>query len=406
MKGYKLAGDKYPIQRMPMRKHWMAIEPNVYLTLFAWLAPLKEGRAALQEFAAKAETKYAQPTYLAYIVLNPVLKIVKHIMDICMIAGVITNAMKGNSMTYHKIRHQTTAYIARQYLTALVYSSGETEEAKDNKAIGGTEIAKLTGVTKILLNLPREYQRWNKYYGQQGKSIQPRKTKTDAAATSPRKNKPAGKSPEKRDKAAERPFDVTCKIHDSFKHCTYKARKKGNLADHVRLELGPKWDPLIVTKGLLENKYDIDVDDMNNDAVESYTGGKLLVRAARGNTADSKPRKNDQEASDDNATTQTQNLAQKTQTEVDELICNGAKKCLKATTRKQKEMVIFCNELSKDFTEYITKMRPQDDTIHVDDLKNDGNNQSKKKTRTNAEQQMDVNMQTKKKAKTNPVQEN
>jgi hypothetical protein len=41
------------------------IEPSICLTLFAWLAPIKEGRLILQDFAAKADAPIAQPTYLA-----------------------------------------------------------------------------------------------------------------------------------------------------------------------------------------------------------------------------------------------------------------------------------------------------------------------------------------------------
>jgi hypothetical protein len=73
------------------------------------------------------------------------------------------------------------AYIARQYLTALILASGQTDEGKD-KALTGGEIGNMQGVTRILLNLPREYQRWNKYYGKEGKSIQPKKKPTKTAS--------------------------------------------------------------------------------------------------------------------------------------------------------------------------------------------------------------------------------
>jgi hypothetical protein len=63
-----LTGTAYPVGRMTMRKYWDAIEPSVYLTLFAWFAPIKEGRSILQDFAAKANTPFAQPTNLAYVV--------------------------------------------------------------------------------------------------------------------------------------------------------------------------------------------------------------------------------------------------------------------------------------------------------------------------------------------------
>jgi hypothetical protein len=72
------------------------IEPSVFLTLFAWLAPIKEGRSILQDFAAKADAPFAQPTYLAYVVLTPVKKIVGHLIDICFIADVSQNQTEQN----------------------------------------------------------------------------------------------------------------------------------------------------------------------------------------------------------------------------------------------------------------------------------------------------------------------
>jgi hypothetical protein len=66
------------------------------------------------------------------------------------------------------------ACIARQCLTALILASGQTDEGKEDKALTGAEIGNMQGLTRILLNLPREYQRWNKYYGNEGKLIQPK----------------------------------------------------------------------------------------------------------------------------------------------------------------------------------------------------------------------------------------
>jgi hypothetical protein len=152
---------------MPMRKYWDATKPSIYLTLFAWPAPIKEGRSILQDFAAKADTPFAQPTYLAYVVLTPVKKIVGHLIDICFIADVIPKSARSKTLKANKLRHQTTAYIARQYLAALILALGQTDETK--------EIGNMQGIMHILLILPREYQRWNKYYLKAGKSIQPKK---------------------------------------------------------------------------------------------------------------------------------------------------------------------------------------------------------------------------------------
>jgi hypothetical protein len=61
-------------------------------------------------------------------------------------------------------------------------ASGQTDEGKEDKALTGAEIGNIKGETRILLNLPREYQRWNKYYGKEGKLIQPKKKPTKTAS--------------------------------------------------------------------------------------------------------------------------------------------------------------------------------------------------------------------------------
>jgi hypothetical protein len=284
-------GTTYPIGRMPMRKYWDAIEPSVYLTLFAWLAPIKEGRSILQDFAAKADAPFAQPTYLAYVVLTPVKKIVGHLIDICFIDGIVPKTAKSQSLKVNKLQHQTTAYIARQYLNALILASGQTDEGKEDKALTGDEIGKMQGVTRILLNLPREYQRWNKYYGNEGKSIQPKKKPTETASGVKNNSKTKKQKPD----MLKRPFDVTCKIHESFKYYTYRRLRKHDQDFYKPLQLGESWDPLTVTQGLLANKYDITVSDMNTETIEDYHDGKAVKLAARGNTAKKKREISDQE---------------------------------------------------------------------------------------------------------------
>jgi hypothetical protein len=61
-------------------------------------------------------------------------------------------------------------------------ASGQTDEGKEDKVLTGAEIGNMQGVTRILLNLPREYQRWNKFYGKEGKLIQPKKKPTETAS--------------------------------------------------------------------------------------------------------------------------------------------------------------------------------------------------------------------------------
>jgi hypothetical protein len=107
---------------------------------------------------------------------------VGHLKDICFIADVIPKSARTKTLKVNKLRHQTTAYIARQNLAALILASGQRDEGKEDKALTGAEIGNMQGVTRILLNLPREYQRWNKYYGKEGKLIQPKKKPTKTAS--------------------------------------------------------------------------------------------------------------------------------------------------------------------------------------------------------------------------------
>jgi hypothetical protein len=93
----------------------------------------------------------------------------------------------------------------------------------------------------------------------------------------------------------QQPFDVTCKIHELFKYCTYKRLRKQDQDLYKPLQLGESWDPLIVTQGLLANKYNITVSNMNNEKVEEYNDGIVVNRAARGNTAEKKRQISDQE---------------------------------------------------------------------------------------------------------------
>jgi hypothetical protein len=51
----------------------------------------KKEDSILQDFTAKADAPFAQPTYLAYVVLTPVKKIVGHLIDICFIDDLIPN---------------------------------------------------------------------------------------------------------------------------------------------------------------------------------------------------------------------------------------------------------------------------------------------------------------------------
>ena len=131
---YKPGKLQFSAAGMPLRSLWDGIEPHVYLALFSWLAPIAEGRRVLAEFANKAKNIYATPNYLAYVVLTPVLKIVRHLMDISVMEGVLEqDAKEKHAMKYHKYRHLVTHYVAKQYLLALIqFPPPKTQPKKDN----------------------------------------------------------------------------------------------------------------------------------------------------------------------------------------------------------------------------------------------------------------------------------
>jgi hypothetical protein len=268
---------------MPMRQYWNAIEPSVYLTLFSWLAPFKEGRYLLRQFATQVDPKYAHPTYLGHVVLTPVLKIVEHLSDICFLEEILVpNANK--VIRNNKLRHQITFYIAQQYLKSLILDTAireeEDEDVTEDVELQGENIAKRGGVTEILLNLPREYQRWNKCYNdEESGSINFQYVNN-------------GKDTEN---VMPRPMNVQCKIHDSFKQCILQKtqRRKGKVVkttDTTKLELRlhETWDPLYIARGILTKKFIIKEEDWNNDKPVIFDGGKTKIGVARGSTVTEK----------------------------------------------------------------------------------------------------------------------
>ena len=87
------------IKMLPMGEIWNDSIPSIYLALFTWLAPFKEGRAALKDFAAKADPIFAQQNYLCFVVIQPVNKIVSHLLDISVLEKVIKYDAKESNST-------------------------------------------------------------------------------------------------------------------------------------------------------------------------------------------------------------------------------------------------------------------------------------------------------------------
>jgi hypothetical protein len=390
---------------MPLREAWNALEPSVYLTLFGWLAPMREGRTILQKFAESVDPKFAHPNYLAYVVLTPVKKITGHLMDICYLEKILTEVDRLKTVRVNKLRHMTTAYVARQYLETLVWASSRTQDRKEDEELSGEHIRELGGVTKILVNLPREYQRWNKYYKQQGKSITPKTNEN---------NEPDNDSDEEQQ---AHPFDVSQAIHPTFKQAIYPktfAKKPKGLTSPLRLD--ESWDPLIVTQGLMKKQYDIRLSDMNKEPIESYRLGKKIEKNARGNTA-GKTKKTSEETDEDSQEEQRPQKRQKTTNKksnnrnaektvhnrnnkeeneknheneeneqqtsdqedhnetpdetaqiLKDIICKNLKKHMQTTTRCTPQVINLANELTQDLTEYVTNHRPTECFIEMQDI--------------------------------------
>jgi hypothetical protein len=392
----------YPATKMPLRPAWNTIEPSVYLTLFGWLAPIKEGRAILQKFSDLVDPKFAHPTYLAYVVLTPVKKIVEHLVDICFLERILTDCNK--TIRVNKLRHLATAYVARQYLEVLVWASRNTLERPEDEELSGERIGQMDGVTKIVLNLPREYQWWNKYYTKEGKSITP------------------DSDDESELQEHERPFDVTQAIDPSFRQCVFPKNnpKKYKGMTLPSLTLSESWDPLIITQRLMSKQYDISLKDMNKEPIESYKNGVRLKNRARGNTAGGETTKTTEDA--DNEVFPKANKRQKTtngrrhnskaaklgEDETDEhdgennetsdqedenitetadsqptnsnkspdetaeilkdIICKNLKEHMQTDTRCTPEVIMLANELTQDLAEYITNQRPTECSIAMEDI--------------------------------------
>jgi hypothetical protein len=395
---------------MPLRPAWNAIEPSVYLSLFGWLAPLKEGRGMLKRFSDLVDPKYAHPTYLAYVVLTPVKKIVEHLVDICFLEKILTDRIK--TIRNNKLRHQATAYVARQYLEVLVWASQKkTLERKEDEELSGESIGQLDGVTKILLNLPREYQRWNKYYKKTRKSITP---DSDDESEPPEH---------------KRPFDVSQAIDPTFRQCVFPNNNtKKYKGMPSPLKLSESWDPLIITQRLISKQYDISLADMNDEPIESYKQGVKIENKARGSTTGGETTKTTEHAdTDDEAIPRAKKRQKKTNgrkhkstetakaakakiredeteehheennetsdqedeiitetedsqptnsiTNPDEiaeilkgLICQKLKQHMRTNTRCTPEVITFANELTQELTEYITNQRPTECSIAMEDI--------------------------------------
>lgn len=277
MKSYRPSAKGYRIGHFAMRQYWNALEPSVYMGLFTYLATIKEGTKALTEFAAKADPRFAQPEYLAWVVLTPVNKIVAHLMDILLISGILkTEDAKKMFQMYNKARLMCYYYVTKRYIEALTQYSKDRPQERDDSArtLTPTEITSMGGITAVLLNLPREYQRWNRHYERKDKSIW----------NDLHRGRPQGK-----------PFDVEQSIHSSFE----EALKQDGMDEDTELtiELQKSWDPCHLALGTVSEEWNITVKDFCKDPPEYLTAGQ--PRDKRDKTNQKSKRNNEKDDEDD-----------------------------------------------------------------------------------------------------------
>jgi hypothetical protein len=127
---------------------------------------------------------------------------------------------------------------------------------------------------------------------------------------------------------------------------------------------------LTVTQGLLTNKYDITVSDMNNEKIEEYHDGKAVNRAARGNTAEKKRQISDQEFGNNTKAAKRQKTTDETEQDVKQIICICAKNHISTINGNTSEILLMCNDLTKNFIEYLTQKQAEHNPITLDDIQN------------------------------------
>jgi hypothetical protein len=374
---YKPTGAEFKHTKLPMRVYWDALEPSVYLTLFSWLAPIKDGRQILQRFPANAKPKFAHPSYLGYVVLTPVLKIVTHLMDISNVTKVLTKEDERKVMKTNKYRHLLTYYVTSRYLMALVKCSEQDLTKREDKELSGKDIGEMVGVTQMLLNLPKEYQRWNKHYNKKEYNIRPggNKARKPEVTETIQNNTPTTATNNNNKPMFPRPFDVCCKIDTSFQQCV-KNKTKVNEENLQTLTLGESWDPYKISLRLLNGEYDILVEDMWNKPIEIY---KLLEPKVLAGLGKSGRRIDETGLNDDNQTAKKPKIEETNggmkQMEADldaeaikQIIINNAQ-TLDVEQQTEAKAMACWNQLARELTVRLTDNKHQGLTIEEEEVK-------------------------------------
>jgi hypothetical protein len=95
------------------------IEVPTYMALFHSLACFEEGLAVLSEFARTANRAFAEPDFLAHVVLVPVNTIVDCLMDICESNVETGISKKAASHQYYRLAILFKYWYLKQYIKVL-----------------------------------------------------------------------------------------------------------------------------------------------------------------------------------------------------------------------------------------------------------------------------------------------
>jgi hypothetical protein len=176
------------------REQWRDIASAAIPELFARLAPFQGGLKVLAAFS-KADERFLDPLFISAVIVAPVTKIAKVIIDILTNQNLIERNIKNLTVFKRnrvKVQRILEHYYTVRYLTVLQHCQvpehlpdvNDEEIGKywesylamvaDNLGVS-TEAQRigLYGLAPmILVNLPREFERWRDFYGQEGKGIQ------------------------------------------------------------------------------------------------------------------------------------------------------------------------------------------------------------------------------------------
>jgi hypothetical protein len=226
----------------------------------------------------------------------------------------------------------------------------DDDDTREDEELYGDDIDKRKGVTRILLNLPREYQRWKNHYKKE-------------ESLSIKFN--YGNKGTNAEKELKRPMNVNCPIHRSFNQCLFqkgivnKRRKNAKTTTKAKLDLRlhDTWDPYYITQNIMEEKYIIKDSDWNNDTPALYQDGEQWTGQPRGSTTPSKRMRNEKPnykgAEERDERNEQSKYSGGEVEETDETTTKTkAKKKKVANKRKQNEIN---SELTKELQQIITK---------------------------------------------------